>query len=573
MHSSDDMNMLIDEAKGHVGGDTHHLMSDIQCNFKDQDAIRQMERVLALRSNLCHNHMDRNNSGKLKDIVFLDLCLESYTRTLTERIMHIDIGFGAYIRELGLILNNLCLSYGWLELKYVRDDYEMLVKTLVGSLNEENARKVKSVIDRIKNGLGEVNDKIHAVMQEKAELMGRHLNIDRHFLEIFSEEVLRGTLFFSASMILKKIDPHIRQSAHLGNWLTISQGRTHGSRGYVEYVKNLRDVMHKNYEGRTILLVEKISGEEEVPSNVQAIVVLNSTDYPDVLAHVSVRARNLKVLLTILFDDLVCSELKKLVGRHITMSVEGSNIKFQEQNPNLPLARRASSHLILQCAIDEAANLEPPAMFLKSLLYMDEFSKKHSGAKSNNLKILRGQLDSKIKLPESAVVPFQMAEYSLNLEPRVKGQLMEAIRKASTIKSVKKMNKLLYRCKDLVLSLEFHSEDKHHAYLKEQLIKFGIPSQDFEQAWFTIKRVWASKFNERAFLATKKLSVNLNQIFMAVLVQRIVPAEYAYVIHTTNPTNSNDDEVYIEACLGLGEALVSDMPGQALSFAYSKRTK
>ena len=35
----------------------------------------------------------------------------------------------------------------------------------------------------------------------------------------------------------------------------------------------------------------------------------------------------------------------------------------------------------------------------------------------------------------------------------------------------------------------------------------------------------------------------------------------------------NDDEVYAEACLGLGEALVSDMPGQAMSFSYHKGTK
>jgi alpha-glucan,water dikinase len=104
--------------------------------------------------------------------------------------------------------------------------------------------------------------------------------------------------------------------------------------------------------------------------------------------------------------------------------------------------------------------------------------------------------------------------------------------------------------------------------LKEQLLKFGVDK--FDQAWTSIKKVWASKFNERAFLATKKLGVNLTQIFMAVLVQRVVPAEYAYVIHTTNPTNSNDGEVYVEACLGLGEALVSDMPGQALSFSYDK---
>lgn len=121
--------------------------------------------------------------------------------------------------------------------------------------------------------------------------------------------------------------------------------------------------------------------------------------------------------------------------------------------------------------------------------------------------------------------------------------------------------------------MKFHGQDTHHRFLKDQLIKFGIPEGQFDQAWHSIKRVWASKFNERAFLATKKLGVSLHQIFMAVLVQRVIPAEYAYVIHTTNPTNSNDQEVYVEACLGLGEALVSDMPGQAISFSYDKKSK
>lgn len=84
--------------------------------------------------------------------------------------------------------------------------------------------------------------------------------------------------------------------------------------------------------------------------------------------------------------------------------------------------------------------------------------------------------------------------------------------------------------------------------------------------------VWASKFNERAFLATKKIGVSLHSVYMAVLVQKIVPSEYAYVVHTSNPTNGEDSEIYVEACLGLGEALVSTMPGQAFSFTYNKNT-
>jgi alpha-glucan,water dikinase len=150
MHSSDDLNLLIDEAKGHVGGDTHSLMYDIQKNFKDHDALRQMERTLNLRNNLCSHHYDRNNANKLKDICFLDLALEAYVRKLTERIMHIDIGFDSYVREVSIILNNLALSYQWDEIKYCRDDWNVLVQMLSKNMNEDNARKVKSVIDRLK---------------------------------------------------------------------------------------------------------------------------------------------------------------------------------------------------------------------------------------------------------------------------------------------------------------------------------------------------------------------------------------------------------------------------------------
>ena len=97
--------------------------------------------------------------------------------------------------------------------------------------------------------------------------------------------------------------------------------------------------------------------------------------------------------------------------------------------------------------------------------------------------------------------------------------------------------------------------------MRNQLIEFGIEEQDWAKAWTSIKKVWASKFNERAFLAVKKIGVQLDQVYMAVLIQKIVRAQYAFVVHTTNPTNGEENEVYVEACRGLGESLVSDMPG------------
>ena len=72
------------------------------------------------------------------------------------------------------------------------------------------------------------------------------------------------------------------------------------------------------------------------------------------------------------------------------------------------------------------------------------------------------------------------------------------------------MNRILHQCKELTMGLKYHENDQHHKYLKDQLIKFGIPSNEMHQAWETIKKVWASQYNERAFLATKKLGVTLD---------------------------------------------------------------
>jgi hypothetical protein len=59
--------------------------------------------------------------------MFLDLALESYLRVLTEKIMHIDLGFEGYIRETSIVLANLALSYQWNELGVCREDWEKLV--------------------------------------------------------------------------------------------------------------------------------------------------------------------------------------------------------------------------------------------------------------------------------------------------------------------------------------------------------------------------------------------------------------------------------------------------------------
>jgi alpha-glucan,water dikinase len=57
---------------------------------------------------------------------------------------------------------------------------------------------------------------------------------------------------------------------------------------------------------------------------------------------------------------------------------------------------------------------------------------------------------------------------------------------------------------------------------------------------------------------------------MAVLVQEVVNADYAFVIHTTNPSSGDSSEIYAEVVKGLGETLVGAYPGRAMSFVCKK---
>lgn len=68
-----------------------------------------------------------------------------------------------------------------------------------------------------------------------------------------------------------------------------------------------------------------------------------------------------------------------------------------------------------------------------------------------------------------------------------------------------------------------------------------------------------------------QVGLNFDDVRMAVLVQRVVPAKYAFVIHTRNPSNNDESEVFCELVIGLGESLVSGMiAGSAVAFKAKK---
>jgi pyruvate,water dikinase len=74
-----------------------------------------------------------------------------------------------------------------------------------------------------------------------------------------------------------------------------------------------------------------------------------------------------------------------------------------------------------------------------------------------------------------------------------------------------------------------------------------------------VRRCWASLWTERAIAYRRRMGVDPAGVRMAVVVQRMVDAEFAGVLFTANPVSGERGELVVDANPGLGEAVVSGL--------------
>ena len=80
-----------------------------------------------------------------------------------------------------------------------------------------------------------------------------------------------------------------------------------------------------------------------------------------------------------------------------------------------------------------------------------------------------------------------------------------------------------------------------------------------EQLLDAVQRCWASLWTERAVSYRSRLEIDPATVAIAVVVQRLVPADQAGVMFTANPVTGARDQVVIDSNPGLGEAVVAGL--------------
>ncbi|KAK1279421.1 hypothetical protein QJS04_geneDACA002774 [Acorus gramineus] len=539
------------------------LLQFVLDHVEDKDVEPLLEGLLEARVEL--RPLLSSSHERLKDLIFLDISLDSTVRTAIERGYEKlnNATLQKILYFITLVLENLALS---------TDDNEDLIYCLKGwshalemskSKDDQWALYAKSCLDRARLALSSKAEHYHNILQPSAEYLGSLLGVDPWAVDIFTEEIIRAGSAASLSVLLNRLDPVLRKVAHLGSWQVISPVEV---AGHVVVVDELLSVQNKSYEQPTILVARRVSGEEEIPDGTVAVL---TPDMPDVLSHVSVRARNCKVCFATCFDPNILADLQGKEGKLFRLKPTSADIIYSEINES-ELQDVSSANL------KDDGSLSPIHLVKKQFsgryaISAEEFTSEMVGAKTRNIAYLKGKVPSWVGIPTSVALPFGVFEKVLsdNSNQAVADKL-EALKKKLGEEDFGALSEIRETVLELVAPPQLVQE------LKETMQNSGMPwpgdegTHRWEQAWMSIKKVWASKWNERAYFSTRKVKLDHEYLCMAVLVQEIISADYAFVIHTTNPSSGDSSEIYAEVVKGLGETLVGAYPGRALSFVCKK---
>lgn len=554
VHSGTDLGTAIHAARYLFDPEMHRLMEHIWHHRDDSKIVPLVRMIIeGLRRlrGLMKGHADR-----VRDLLFLDIALRNYSRIAVERNLAADLGRDELVDLIEAMTEITGLSSEDEELKACLRHWRRLAAT--ERFSRDWALHADSAIDRIHRAIGTFIDRCYGLLQPKAEFLGRSFRADAWTVTLFSEEVVRGMPAFALSMLLQKLNPILREAAELGDWQIISPGRAEGR---VEVTDSLKSVQGRRFDGKTIVVSDRVAGDEEIPKAVSAIVTPDSTD---VLAHVAIRARNAGVLFAVCYSSEKLEKLKRLKGNFASLKISPAGEVLFEQGS-------AVSDEELRETRPAPARFIAPS-FSAYAISLDEFTEDIVGGKSNNIKKMVGRLPEWVHLPSSVAIPFGIFERVLgeNENRDVAGRCEELIGRLGGGDGHGD-EETLSRLRSTILELDAPGELA--ATLKKVMFAAGLPWPEWEGAWACIKKVWASKWNRRAYLSRIAGGIAHRDLLMAVLIQRIIEADYSYVVHTVNPLTGNRDEIYAEAVLGLGEALVGNYPGRALSFVREKGDK
>jgi len=592
VHDALDLQLALDHARPILPGDLQSKLQGI-CDMggtgfaNTDEGHGKFMRVFEAREHMLAllNKKD-TQPNVIKDLLILDFTLETQQSVLVQGMVS-ETRLVQLSDQLKCLLTSLVAHMPTEdELQAILADWTLLAPPCAqqkwGDGPTESALMLKAMCDRVSRVVGELSDTYQTLMGPKAAFLGAQIEAPKRNIDVFVDEVLRGTSLMAMGLVLQRMEPVLRTLAKLPPWQMIST-IDKPIQGEFKLIDKMLHIQDKVFETPTILLSGAVSGEEEVPDGVLGVLVRSAREAPDILSHCAVRARNFGVLLATCFDPAISEQLAKdFEGKWVEVrcKVDGTLTVEEKERPagDAAKAQAVAEDAARAAATTVKMNLTD-TLGCKWCIRPDEMDNIQVGSKSLNLALLKPKLPKDILTPQAVALPYGCMQKALT-DPAnsdsVLAKLQEVLSKLHPKTSNHDAQLIFEEAQLLIYAMKMPDALKDG--MTEAMANVG--AQDGEErvkalfnprdAWDAIKGVWASLFAIRPWISLAKAGRSFHDLNMAVLVQELVEAKYAFVLHTINPFTHDKDELYGELVAGRGETLVGNFPGRAMSFTMRR---
>jgi len=571
--------------------------------------------------------------GASRDVAMLDIALDGFLRLSVERMDWSAMSGDDLCSLTLLLLRNATIggASDSEDLLQCRGLWERVAEGAKASSSENDgswsadaARLVLSASQRTSLALAAHADRVVSLTQPVADAFLEKIGsekIDPAYIANFGEEVVRGSPTFVLSGLLRAIDARAREAAGTGSWEIVAAPPAGSSSaegsivGVIRSLASLSEIAGDDLAATpTVVVAAAVGGNEDIPLGVVAVL---TGSVADALSHVALRARAQGVLLATCFDEAALAALAGSAGKRAALRVSAAGevtAALAENDASSPSAAAAAA--ASSSKAKASLELPKPSKTKEWVLSEEEYSAKGApvGGKAGNLAALRRKLQAAapspsssssspaIRIPNSVALPHGTFERLLS-EPvnaalskdvaRWQAEADKAAASASSplpaaaLAALRRAVRRRLRPTPELCSAMAAKAAAAGLIPSASLWEFSNPdcsdaSAEFKRAWKAVSAVFASKWTDRAWLARRAAGVVGGDaaLFMGVLVQEVVPAAYAFVLHTSDPTTAKvsggggqEGAVYGEVVVGAGDALVGAAPGRAAAFRASSSGK
>ncbi len=551
--------------------------------------VQTLALLTELRSRLIARIKDNRSAGA-QQLRLVEIGLEDFAFVLTSRLMNKIESHRKHEIPWDLALNALTLTVKNLYLGSLNPEECSVIESELYAwspdfdpCDREKLLRLCATLNRCQRLANEYSDRVLNLFPERVKNLGIALGVAEHAINAFCEGDIRGNLVFQFSKLISLLLKKTRELANLSPWDILVTGKVSGrlvSAGHL-------DDLPESFDKEIIVLLKKADGYEEIPKGVDGIILGHEMPH---LSHLSVRARQKRVVFVVCEDEDRFRGLERLSGEQVSFDVHGESVHVEPSSKPSHDGKKGNNHNLI-CLPEILLTTEKRLLPLSNVTHSNGGGKAFASKRLEELSLTEG---SGFKTPPALVIPYGVLEEAINSTPEMKEKLREVINKINTLSSNDLANALTY-LQDLIRQLRVHDEIVYGITEKfaphERLIaRSSANCEDLKEiagaglydsimnvspSWISdaVKKVWASLWTKRSAISRKQAGIPRDHAHMAVLIQKMLTPDFSFIMHTVNPISHNADEVYLELAVGLGETLASgSMGGTPYRMVCNKHT-